>query len=224
MDNILLVDDDRRLRLLITEFLEQHGMKITSAESAEQARALLAKNHYDAMILDVMMPGEDGFSFTKWMRDSSKASLPIILLTAKGETEDRIKGLEQGASDYLTKPFEPKELQLRIQNMLSKQTEADAEKSIVGFGDYTWDSQKNALYHFGDFINLTTTETSLLAILASQPDKPVSREVLAKALHGISERSVDVQITRLRKRIEEDVKNPEYIQTVRGEGYRLMLH
>ncbi|MDJ0893705.1 MAG: response regulator [Alphaproteobacteria bacterium] len=218
--HLLVVDDDSRLRELLQRYLSENGFRVTTAPDAEAARAKLASLTFDLIVLDVMMPGEDGLALTESLRTTS--SVPILLLTARGEPEDRIDGLERGADDYLSKPFEPRELVLRIGTILRRTPPPEAPAAEISFGDYRFDVDRQVLYHGADPVRLTEAEGRLLAVLAQAPGTPMTREQLTKEI-GIngSERSVDVQVTRLRRKIEEDPKTPRYLRTVRGKGYTL---
>lgn len=212
--HILVVDDDRRLRDLLCQYLTSEGFRVSVAPDALTARAMFKENVYDLLVIDVMMRGESGLELTRFLKKSS--SVPILMLTAMSEVEDRISGLESGADDYLTKPFEPRELYLRIENLLKR-----TRTNIIKFGDYSLNINNGELRKNGDFVDLTSTELSLLTILGKSLNTPVSREKLSKQLNGISERSIDVQMTRLRKKIETDIKSPRYLLTEWGEGYVL---
>lgn len=217
MANILVIDDDTRLRELLTQYLSGEGYTVTPAKHAEDAREILSDREFDLLVMDVMMPGEDGLKLTKSLRKTT--SVPILMLTAMTEPEDRIEGLESGADDYLTKPFEPRELCLRIEKILNRKTVSGSGK--VKFGDYEFNLKTGDLQKSGKFINITSNELKLLNIFAENIDKSVSRDRLSQLFNGISERSVDVQVNRLRKKIEEDPKKPFYLQTARGAGYVL---
>jgi two-component system phosphate regulon response regulator OmpR len=214
---ILVVDDDTRLRELLTEFLVAEGYHVDAAENAGIAREKLKEKQYDLLIVDVMMPGEDGVQLTQSIR--LEQPVPILMLTAMGEVADRIKGLESGADDYLVKPFEPRELLLRIENILRRTPPARSKE--LTFGDFRFDASTGELTQAGVAVFLTSTEIKLLEILCEQIGQPISRENLSKRLNGISERSVDVQITRLRKKLESDPRQPKYLQSVWGQGYVL---
>ena len=213
-NHILVVDDDERLRKLLKKYLVGEGFCVSTAENAAKAREFLEKETPDLIVLDVMMPGETGIELTASLREN--ISTPILLLTAMGEVENRIAGLESGANDYLAKPFEPRELLLRIKNILKTTT-----NKTVEFGNYTFNIEAGDLRKNGEIMNLSSTELTMLTIFANSINKPVTREYLSKKLNNISERSVDVQITRLRKRIEDDPSEPIYLQTARGKGYIL---
>lgn len=216
--HILVIDDDSRLRSLLQKYLSDNGYRVSTASSAMEAREQLSGLAFDMLVLDRMMPGEEGLSFARYLRNGSGpfCEIPILMLTAMGEFEDRIAGLEGGVDDYLSKPFEPRELLLRIEAILRR---AQSKKSdILKFGKFTFDCERGELEKAGDPIKLTSGEASLLKILALSPGVPISRENLSLS-SGNQGRAVDVQITRLRRKIENDPKNPRYLQTVRGEGY-----
>ncbi len=219
MDHILIVDDDRKIRELLQEYLKNQGVQADMAESAEKAHQLLMHHSYSLIVVDIMMPGETGIEFTKKVKHEK--DIPILMLTAKGEIADRIEGLESGADDYLQKPFEPKELYLRIVKLISraKTGKTSINKNVVKFGDMEFNLENRALTKAGETIFLSSTESDLLHLFCSNINNPVERTDLANRFHGISERSVDVQITRLRKKIETDPKEPKFLQTSRGKGY-----
>lgn len=220
--HILVIDDDARLRELLAQFLTDHGFLVTEAKDAAAARDILDYLSYDLVICDVMMPGENGMALTRALKDKGFPT-PILLLTALGETESRISGLEAGADDYLPKPFEPRELLLRIQAILRRvAAAAPAREADLRLGKWTLDLDRGELLHEQERLPLTSVEHALLKALASRKGEVVSREELA-ALCGMNagERTIDVQITRLRKKIEEDPKLPRHVQTVRGKGYVL---
>ncbi|MBD3764966.1 MAG: response regulator transcription factor [Rhodobacterales bacterium] len=224
--HLLIVDDDERIRGLLQKFLIRNGFLVTVARDAAQARRLLAGLDFDLIVLDVMMPGEDGIALTAALR--RRMATPILLLTARGETQNRIEGLEAGADDYLVKPFEPKELLLRINAILRRVPQAPAPAQpprVLTLGAVRYDVDRGELWQGDDPIRLTATEAQLMRIFAAQPGVAVSRERLAgdldRAEGGPEARAVDVQITRLRRKIEADPKQPRYLQTVRGEGYML---
>jgi two-component system phosphate regulon response regulator OmpR len=223
--HILVVDDDTRLRDLLRIYLREQGFAVTVAAHAREARARLALFQFDLMVLDVMMPGETGIDLARNMRNGGAGTdLPILLLTAMAETEDRITGLESGADDYLVKPFEPRELVLRIHAILKRAAPASGQKTYVYFGEYKFDIAAGRLQKNGEMVNLTGGEAQLLKMLAGRSPEPVTRADLAVSLgSGNNERNVDVQITRLRKKIEADNGKPFYIQTVRGSGYALYV-
>lgn len=221
--HILVVDDDTRLRSLLQRYLRESGFLVSAAKNAAEARERLKEYVFNLLIVDIMMPEESGLEFLSKLREEN--DVPVILLTAMGETADRIAGLETGADDYLPKPFEPKELVLRIRSILKR---APARKGKVveklDLGLCVYDlSNKELLTKQGQVIHLTPVEQSLLSVLGQRFGQVFSREKLAEILGaGQSPRSIDVQITRLRKKIEKDSKNPRYLQTVRGKGYMLL--
>ncbi len=217
--HILIVDDDDRLRALLKKFLSEQGFMVSVAASTSEAREQLAWFVFDLIILDVMMPGETGLEFLSQLYEKPA---PVLMLSAMGEADDRIAGLERGAEDYLAKPFEPKELVLRIRTILRRRETAAASPQLVAFGDFTFDSALSQLKKAGQSVALTSAEVALLRQLTSQLGMPVTREQLAAVLPGsASERSIDVLITRLRKKIEESDGKPVHLQTIRGEGYVL---
>jgi len=218
--HLLLVDDDDRIRELLKRYLSQAGARVSAAPDAAGARRLLDSMDFDLLILDVMMPVEDGFSLAESVRKTSK--VPILLLTARGMPEDRIRGLSIGADDYVPKPFEPAELALRI-NAILRRTVANRGESpeTITFGPFTFNSARGELQRDGAPVRLTEAEVALLRILAARPGEVVSREELAKRTGAGLERSVDVQVTRLRRKMEVDPRAPVFLQTVRGVGYRL---
>lgn len=219
--HILVVDDDDRIRDLLTKFLRARGLRVTAARDGQKALSLLAQMRFDLVILDVMMPGADGFEVTETVRQTD--ATPILLLTARGEPEDRIKGLSLGADDYLAKPFEPEELVLRVQAILRRALPQTRGPSAVAFGPWRFEIENGQLSEDGKPVRLTGGETALLAALAKSNGEAVSRQSLSEqAANGAGERAVDVQITRLRRKIEADPKAPLYIQTVRGSGYKLV--
>ncbi|MEZ5892175.1 MAG: response regulator [Parvularculaceae bacterium] len=218
--HLLIVDDDDRIRSLLKRYLSEHGFRTSVAGDAKEARRLMASVDFDLLILDVTMPGETGFSLTKSVRAAS--NVPILLLTARGLPEDRIEGLEMGADDYLSKPFEPRELLLRVHALLRRAQPAALEKRELKFGECTFSIGRGELRKNGELVRLTAGEASLLKALAQKPREAISREALAEQTDAGMERSVDVQVTRLRKKIEEDPRAPIYLQTVRGVGYALM--
>lgn len=219
--HILVVDDDTRLRQLLNKYLMENGYLVSTAADAAEARQQLEAMAFDLIVLDVMMPGESGLALTKSLRADN--AVPILLLTAMGETTDRINGLEMGADDYLTKPFEPRELLLRINSILRRSIrETPAEPQWRHFGRFAFDPARGELMGDGDVIHLTSAEAALLAVLALTPGETLSREDLAARTGNSGNlRTVDVQVTRLRKKIEEDPRLPRYLQTVRGRGYVL---
>lgn len=224
--HLLIVDDDERIRTLLQQFLTRNGFWTTAARDADHARRLLDGLDFDMIVMDVMMPGDDGITFTRELRE--KMATPILLLTAKGESSDRISGLEAGADDYLPKPFEPKELLLRINAILRRvptsEDVVDRPKTLH-LGEFRYDVERGELWQRDELIRLTATEVALLRIFANCPGEPISRSKLVEDLGRddgqAQERTVDVQITRLRRKIEADPKQPRYLQTVRGAGYML---
>ena len=215
--NLLVVDDDERIRNLLSQYLIKEGFIVSTASGAEEARKKIQLIKFDLIILDIMMPGDDGLTLTKEIRDNS--DIPIILLTAKSGTDSKIEGLEIGADDYLTKPFNPKELLLRVLSILKRSKSEENVDNEIFFGDYTLNIEKRELTKSKDRVYLTDREMNLLIALAKSPGQPLNREKLA----GIDEpgRSVDVGINRLRRKIEKDPRMPLWLQTVRGEGYIL---
>lgn len=224
--HLLIVDDDERIRDLLKKFLMRHGFLVTAARDAAHARRVLSGLDFDLIVMDVMMPGEDGVTLTKSLRETMRT--PILLLTARGETEHRIAGLEAGADDYLAKPFEPKELLLRINAILRRMPETPAEDSIpkiLFLGPIRYDIERGEMWRGDELVRLTATEGQLMKIFSSCHGEPVSRAKLVEELGRdrgqAQERAVDVQITRLRRKIEPNPKQPRYLQTVRGAGYML---
>ena len=222
--HVLLVDDDERIRGLLKTFLQRNGYLVTAARDAGHARKVLAGLDFDIVILDVMMPGEDGITFCRAFRET--AQTPVLLLTAKGETSDRIAGLEAGADDYLPKPFEPKELLLRLKAILRRAPSSpEARPSALQLGPLRYDLERGELWAGAEAVRLTATEQALMRVLSGTPHEPVSRgdliERLGRGQEDTGERAIDVQITRLRRKLERDPKQPRYLQTVRGEGYML---
>ena len=217
--HILIIDDDTRTRILLSRFLQDKGYLTSDAKDAAEAREKLKKYTFDLLIVDIMMPGESGIELTKDLRKTLKT--PILMLTAMGDVEDRISGLSTGADDYLAKPFEPRELLLRVQNIIGRtQTAAPPSKGFQ-FGSFTFYINTDELTKNGVPIPLTSTESQLLKLLCSDAGEVVSREMFAGVAGGISERSIDVQITRLRTKIEDNPKKPLYLKTLRGKGYIL---
>lgn len=218
--HLLLVDDDDRIRDLLKRYLSQAGARVSAAADAAGARKLLEGMDFDLLILDVMMPIEDGFSLAESVRKSSK--VPILLLTARGLAEDRIRGLSIGADDYVAKPFEPAELALRI-NAILRRTVANRGETpeVISFGPFAFNSARGELTRDGATVRLTEAEVAMLRVLAARPGEVVSREEMAKRTGAGLERSVDVQVTRLRRKMETDPRAPIFLQTVRGVGYRL---
>jgi two-component system, OmpR family, phosphate regulon response regulator OmpR len=219
--HLLVVDDDERLRQLLQRFLSANGFRVSVAGDAANARALMKSMAFDLLILDVMMPGESGFDFAAAVRASS--SVPILMLTARSEAEDRIAGLERGADDYLTKPFEPRELVLRVASLLRRTAPPErAAHAEVSMGDCVYDTERSQLRRKGKPVRLTSSEKALLQLFAANAGRSFSRSDLCSRLGVALERSIDVQVTRLRRKIEEDPKLPLYLQTVRGVGYVLV--
>ena len=224
--HILVVDDDARIRALLQKFLARSGFMVTTARDAAHGRRLLEGLEFDLIVLDVMMPGEDGLELTGSLRETM--TTPILLLTARGDADDRILGLEAGADDYLAKPFEPRELLLRINAILRRvpkpQPKAEPPKTLQ-LGEVRHDLGRGDLWRGRDMIRLTATESILMRIFAARPNEAVTRQELVEDLGGgiaeAQERAVDVQITRLRRKIEDDPRAPRYLQTVRGSGYML---
>lgn len=219
--HILVVDDDDRIRTLLTRFLRERGFRVSAAPDAAKALAMLRSLAFDLLILDVMMPGMDGFELTSEVRKNHDC--PILLLTARGEPEDRIKGLSLGADDYLAKPFEPEELILRVQAILRRVMPRKQAARRVRFGDWVFDIEAGQLTRGEARVRLTGGEAALLGALAQSAGEAVDRLALSeRAAGGAGERAVDVQMTRLRRKIEDDPKDPVFLQTVRGEGYKLV--
>ena len=219
--HLLVVDDDERLRALLQRYLSTNGYRVSAAASAAEARALMAGMAFDLLILDVMMPGESGLDLTKQVRAAS--TVPILMLTARGESADRIAGLELGADDYLPKPFEPRELLLRVGSLLRRVVPPEAAPAQpVKMGEALFDPEGARLTRGGKPVRLTSAEAALMQLFAANPGRTYSRLDLCQKLGVALERSIDVQVTRLRRKIEEDPKLPLYLQTVRGVGYVLV--
>ena len=220
--HILVVDDDTRLRGLLQRFLRENGFLVSTAKNAADAKFLLSQYKFNLLLVDVMMPGESGLEFLTDVRKESDIS--VIMLTAMGDVEDRIAGLECGADDYMAKPFEPKELLLRIASILKRTPKEKEENKKLDFGTCYFDMQnKELVSKQGEVLHITPVEQSLLIVLGGKTGQVFSREKLSEILGSDqSPRSVDVQITRLRKKIEKDSKNPRYLQTLRGKGYMLL--
>ena len=218
--HILVVDDDDRIRELVKQFLNQNNYLVTTAKSSEDALNKVKIVKFDLIVLDIMMPGKSGLEFTN--ENKKKINTPIILLTAKGEASERIEGLEIGADDYLAKPFEPKELILRINNILNK-TKNDDLKRIIEFGSIKIDLNKLFIYRNQQSLKINNTEKIILEKMINSPGKIFKREEIGSLIDLNKERSIDVIITRLRKKIEENPKSPKYLQTIRGEGYVLWI-
>jgi two-component system phosphate regulon response regulator OmpR len=220
--HLLVIDDDRRIRTLLTRFLGSNGFRVTAAESAEEARRQLASLAFDLLVVDVMMPGENGLQFTEALRRTS--SVPILMLTARSETPNRISGLEAGADDYLAKPFEPRELLLRVTNILKRgATAAPPSPDLMRFGPFTFHKDRGELKRDGSVVRITDRERDILRIFAEHPGETVGRQEFLRISNGGGERAVDVQMNRLRRKLEPDPSNPTYLQTTRGIGYRLLV-
>ncbi|MDE0782929.1 MAG: response regulator [Planktomarina sp.] len=224
--HLLIVDDDERIRNLLQKFLIRNGFLVSAARDAAHARRILLGLDFDLIVMDVMMPGEDGVSLTRHLRETR--TTPVLLLTAKGETEDRILGLEAGADDYLGKPFEPKELLLRINAILRRAPVVEPAMTlpkVMNLGDVRYDVGRGEMWMGSGRVRLTATESQLMRIFSTNPSKPLSRARLVEELGRdggqAQERAVDVQITRLRRKIENNPKQPRYLQTIRGAGYML---
>ncbi len=221
--HLLVVDDDDRIRELLKEFLARQAFRVTTAANAEAAGRLLDTLDFDLVILDVMMPGEDGVAFARRLRAQAGPAgrAPILMLTARGETQDRIDGLSAGVDDYLAKPFEPQELLLRIEAILRRAGPRPSDDQPLTLGRCTFDPARGELTRDGQMVRLTEAEIELLRTLARSPPAPVDRFLLARDEADAAGRAVDVQVTRLRRKIEDDPKTPRYLQTVRGIGYML---
>jgi two-component system phosphate regulon response regulator OmpR len=218
--HILVVDDDDRIRVLVKEYLNENGFVISTGNSAEEAKIKLNYFEFDLIVLDVMMPGQNGFELTKEIRKNS--NIPIILLTAKGEVENRIEGLELGADDYLGKPFEPKELLLRIKNIIKKNKKIDLNK-INKIGEAKVDLNKMLIKLNNKVNKINNAEKKVLVEMFANPGKTYTRIQIGEISNITQERSIDVMITRLRQKIEVNPKNPKYLQTIRGSGYVLWI-
>ena len=218
--HILIVDDDDRIRELVKQYLNENDYLVTTANSAEDAKEKVDIIKFDIIILDIMMPGQSGLDFTH--ENKKKINTPIILLTAKGEPSDRIEGLEIGADDYLAKPFEPKELVLRIKNILNK-TKSKSQKRVVNFSNINIDLNKSLIIKNNREFKINNTEKIILEKMINSPGETFTREEIGKLINLDKERSIDVIITRLRKKIEVDPKNPKFLQTIRGTGYVLWI-
>ena len=218
--HILVVDDDERIRELVKQYLNDNEYLVTTANNAEDAKEKVDIIKFDIIILDIMMPGQSGLDFTN--ENKKKINTPVILLTAKGEVSERIKGLEIGADDYLAKPFEPKELVLRIKNILDK-TKNKNQKRVVNFSNINIDLNKLLIIKNNKEIKINNTEKVILEKMINSPGETFTREEIGKLINLDKERSIDVIITRLRKKIEDNPKNPKYLQTVRGTGYVLWI-
>jgi len=220
INHILVVDDDNEIRNLVKQFLDQNNFLVTTAKSAEDASKKIEIIKFDLIVLDIMMPGKSGLEFIK--ENKNKLKTPIILLTAKGAASERVEGLEMGADDYLPKPFEPKELVLRIKNILNKTIDKNIKK-IINFENLTIDLNKKLIFKDNKDFKINSTEKKILEEMISSPGKTFTRDEIATLINLNKERSIDVIITRLRKKIEQDPKNPKYLQTIRGEGYVLWI-
>jgi len=221
--HVLVVDDDRRLRALLSSFLSRNGYRVTVAASAAEARAFLASLAFEIIVLDVMMPGEDGLAFAESLRETS--DIPILMLTARSEAVDRVRGLEAGVDDYLGKPYEPKELLLRIASILRRARPAPVkvDDATIRFGPFAFYLERGELRQGDEIVRLTERERDILRLLGASPGESVSREALAGPGANAQERTIDVQINRLRRKIERDPTNPQYLQTARGSGYKLVV-
>ena len=217
--HLLVVDDDDRIRDLLKQYLARAGFRVTTAADAAAARKLLEMLDFDLLILDVMMPGEDGLSLTRWVR--KRGPTPVLILTARGLADERIEGLSQGADDYLPKPFEPQELLLRAEAILRRTGPRTPALRRIKLGDFDFDLERAELTRQGAPVRLTESEGQLLKLLAQNAHAPVDRLDLARDTANSTGRAVDVQVTRLRRKIETDPRNPRYLQTVRGVGYML---
>ena len=221
--HVLIVDDDSRIRDLLRDFLRRNGFRVSTAGDAGEARARMKALAFDALVLDIMMPGEDGLSLTRALRQAN-ARVPILILSALGETPDRIAGLAAGSDDYLPKPFDPEELLLRLKALLRRGAPAPADGgATLRLGPYTLDAATGELRREGTLLKLTGRERELLRLLASRPGEPVPREDLLAPAGGGAPRTVDVEIARLRRKVEQDPANPKLIRTVRGRGYMLAI-
>ena len=218
--HILIVDDDDRIRDLVKQYLNDYDFLVTTANNAEDAKQKIDIIKFDLIVLDIMMPGQSGLEFTN--ENKKKIGTPIILLTAKGEATDRIEGLEIGADDYLAKPFEPKELILRIRNILEK-TKSKNQKRVVNFSNINIDLNKMLIINNAKEFKINNTEKIILEKMINSPGETFTREEIGKLINLDKERSIDVIITRLRKKIEVDPKNPKFLQTIRGTGYVLWI-
>ena len=220
INHILVVDDDNEIRSLVKQYLNQNNFLVTTAKSAEDAAQKIDIIKFDLIVLDIMMPGKSGLEFIK--ENKNKLKTPVILLTAKGAATERVEGLEIGADDYLPKPFEPKELILRIKNILNK-TLSKSIKKIITFENLTIDLNKKLILKDNKEFKINITEKKIIEEMIGSPGKTFTRDEIANLINLSKERSIDVIITRLRKKIEQDPKNPKYLQTIRGEGYVLWI-
>lgn len=217
--HLLVVDDDNRIRTLLKEYLTRAGFRVTGAADADAARRLLETLDFDLLVFDVMMPGEDGFSLTRWVRE--RADTPVLILTARGLADDRIEGLSIGADDYLQKPFDPQELLLRIEAILRRTGSKPKPSGRLSLGRCAFDPERGELFRDEQPVRLTEAEAQLMRRLANSAHAAVDRLDLARDTADATGRAVDVQVTRLRRKIEDDPKAPRYLQTVRGVGYML---
>ncbi|MEG8230865.1 response regulator transcription factor [Candidatus Rickettsia tasmanensis] len=220
--HILIIDDDSRILALLKQFLNKNAFLVSTASSVIEAKNLLKTSNYDLIILDVMLPEITGLDFATTIRDAGN-NIPIVMLTALSEADDRVKGLEAGASDYITKPFEPRELLLRINNLINNYNNFKKEANIIKFGNYFYNSDTKEFTKNNQIVSLSSTEQKLLEILIKNSGKSTSRFELSKIMGGLSMRSIDVQITRIRSKIEDNPKEPKYLKTVRNEGYTLYI-
>jgi len=220
INHILVVDDDDEIRSLVKQYLNQNNFLVTTAKSAEDAAQKIDIIKFDLIVLDIMMPGKSGLEFIK--ENKNKLKTPVILLTAKGAASERVEGLELGADDYLPKPFEPKELILRIKNILNKTISKNVKK-IINFENLTIDLNKKLILKDNKEFKINITEKKIIEEMINSPGKTFTRDEIANLINLSKERSIDVIITRLRKKIEQDPKNPKYLQTIRGEGYVLWI-
>ena len=221
LPHVLVVDDDDRIRQLVSRFLHDNGFVAVTARDAAHAREAMKRLIFDTLVVDIMMPGESGLEFTKSLRE--KNDIPVLLLTALGESDDRIAGLETGADDYLPKPFEPRELVLRLQAILRRRPQAARKASSFRIGRWLYDPQHGELRDENEIVRLTTVEDTLLRALASRGGESMGREELAVMCGADAEgRTIDVQVTRLRRKLEDDPRAPRFLQTIRGKGYRLL--
>ncbi|MGB4106259.1 MAG: response regulator transcription factor [Alphaproteobacteria bacterium] len=218
--HVLVVDDDKRISELVSRYLLEHGFMVMSAGDAAEARSMLRSFAFDALVVDVMMPGESGIELTRDLQKTHK--IPVLLLTALGEAQDRITGLEAGADDYLPKPFEPRELVLRLNAILRRTAQKNETLKPFRLGVWRFDPERDELRNGEEIMVLTAAEAQLIRALAERSGEPVTREELARKCGlDAGERTIDVQVTRLRRKIEKDTRAPRYLQTVRGKGYLL---
>lgn len=221
--HLLVVDDDTRIRTLLNRFLRENGFRVTIAGNAAEARRKLAGLDFDLIVLDVMMPGEDGVSLTRSLREEKE--VPILMLTALSETDNRVDGLEAGADDYLPKPFDPRELVLRVNNILRRGGPSNTQPKLeqIVFGPYTFNIPRRELKRSGEVLKLTDREREIMVLFAERAGETIPRHELVGGDAEVGERTIDVQINRLRRKIEQDPSNPIWLQTVRGIGYRLSV-